>query len=93
MSRLQGVLYSVFTTRIIINIRSAGRRRTGESTTELHHGYDETESATQPMTFRPGVGWKGDSDPAWTQTMKPREMCGGNASPEMVYIHDQQLAM
>jgi hypothetical protein len=67
-----GVLYSVSATRIIINIRSMGRRGTGESITELHHGYRGTEPTTIPMRFLPGSVPKDESETVWTQTTERR---------------------
>jgi len=67
-----GVLYSVFATRIVIDIRSMGRRGTGESITELHHVYRGTESTTIPMSFIPGSIPRGESETVWTQTRERR---------------------
>jgi len=75
---LLSVLYSVFSTRIIINIRYFGRQGTGESIPELHHGYHETESTGLPMTFLPGCAPKSESNTVWTQTTERHEISGGN---------------
>jgi hypothetical protein len=49
--RLQGVLHSVFTCRIIINIRVAGKRGSDKMPTELHtQNFDGDLSST--LTFR-----------------------------------------
>ena len=39
---MEVVCYSVFTGRIMLNIRKVGRQRDGETTAELHTGYQET---------------------------------------------------
>lgn len=46
--------YSVFTTRIMINLRRAGKRDTVGDLVELHVGWDseDTPPTLMPLTFR-----------------------------------------
>lgn len=50
--RLLSACYSVFTTRIILNIRSAGQRDQVGDLVALHVDWDDDESLL-PMVFRP----------------------------------------
>jgi len=52
LAPLQGTFYSVFASRIILNIRTASQRGAEESMSELHHGYSEAHRMSLPLVFR-----------------------------------------
>lgn len=49
---MQGIIHSIFTARIIINIRSLGNRIPGDTCLDLDDPECETQLHTMPIAFR-----------------------------------------